>query len=71
MSTGKHYYIEENEHHKFAVRGEHSARASSLHRTQAEALAAVRRLNPNDHPNVERVRNTSAGRREHWRSAER
>jgi uncharacterized protein YdaT len=70
MSTDKHYYIEQNDHHKYAVRAMNSTRASSLHDTQAKAIAAVKRLNPNDHPNVERVRDTSAGRREQWRSAE-
>jgi len=69
--TTKHYYIEQNDHHKFAVRAMNSVRASSLHDTQAQAIAEARRLNPKDHPNVERVRDTSAGRREHWRSAER
>lgn len=68
--TGKHYYIEQNDHHKYAVRAMNSVRASSLHDTQAKAIAAVKRLNPNDHPNVERVRDTSRGRREQWRSAE-
>ena len=69
--TTKHYFIEQNGHHKFAVRAMNSVRASSLHDTQAQAIAEARRLNPKDHPNVERVRDTSAGRREHWRSAER
>lgn len=68
--TGKHYYIEQNDHHKYAVRAMNSVRASSLHDTQAQAIAAAKLLNPKDHPNVERVRDTSAGRREHWRSAE-
>jgi len=68
--TTKHYYIEQNDRHKFAVRAMNSSRASSLHDTQAQAIAEVKRLNPNDHPNVERVRDTSGGRREHWRSAE-
>lgn len=69
--TGKHYYIEQNDDHKYAVRAMGSVRASSLHDTQAKAIAAAKHLNPSDHPNVERVRDTSAGRREHWRAAER
>lgn len=68
--TSKHYYIEQNDHQKYAVRAMGSARASSLHDTQAQAIAAAKRLNPGDHPNVERVRDTSGGRREQWRSAE-
>ena len=68
--TAKHYYIEQNDHHKYAVRAMGSVRASSLHDTQAQAIAAAKHLNPSDHPNVERVRDTSKGRREQWRSAE-
>ena len=67
--TAKHYYIEQNNHHKYAVRAMGSVRASSLHDTQAQAIAAAKHLNPGDHPNVERVRDTSKGRREQWRSA--
>jgi hypothetical protein len=69
LMTSKHYYIEQNGHHKYAVRAMNSVRASSLHDTQAAAIAAVKRLNPTDHPNVERVRDTSTGRSEQWRSA--
>ena len=69
MSTGKHYFIEQNSDGKFAVRAQDSDRASSLHATQEEAIAEVKRLNPDDHPNVERIRNVSGGGRDQWRSA--
>ena len=68
MTTGKHYFIEENENGKFAVRGKGSQRASGLRDTQKQAETLVNKLNPNDKPNVERVRNTKAGGRNQWRS---
>lgn len=69
MSTNKHYFLEENDEGKFAIRTAESPKASSLHNTQEEALAEVRRLNPDDHPDVERVRNVTSGGRDKWREA--
>lgn len=66
--TDKHYFVEQNDDGKFAVRAKGSDRASSLHDTQAEAIAEVKRLNPSDRPNVERVREVGAGP-DKWRSA--
>jgi hypothetical protein len=67
MSTGKHYFIEENEDGKFAVRAKGSKRASRLADTQKEAEKLVKQFNPDDKPDVERVRNTKAGGRDQWR----
>lgn len=61
MTTDKHYFIEENEDGKFAVRAKGSHRASGLCDTQKQAEELVERLNPNDKSDVERVRNTKAG----------
>jgi hypothetical protein len=58
MTTGKPYFIEENGNGKFAVRAKGSQRASGLRDTQKQAETLVKKLNPNDKPNVERVRNT-------------
>lgn len=69
MSTDKHYFIEQNEEGKYAVRADGSEHASSVHNTQAEAIAEAKRLNPTGHPNVERVRNVPSGGRDKWRSA--
>ena len=55
MTTDKHYFIEENSDGKFAVRAKGSQRASGLRNTQKQAEALVKKLNPNDKPNVERV----------------
>ena len=68
MTTDKHYFIEENEIGKFAVRAKGSQRASGLRNTQKQAKALAKKLNPNDKPNVERVRNTNTGGRDQWRS---
>ncbi len=69
MSTQKHYFVEKNDDGKFAVRAEGSSRASSVFDTQAEAIAEAKHLNPNDHPNVERVRHTAEGGPDKWRPA--
>lgn len=69
MSTGKHYFIEQNDDRKFAVRAKGSDRASALFDTQAEAIAHARELNPSDHPDVERVRHTVAGGPDKWRAS--
>jgi hypothetical protein len=68
MTTEKHYFIEENKAGKFAVRARGSHRASRLCDTQKQAEALVKKLNPDDQPNVERVRNTKGGGRDQWRS---
>lgn len=68
MSTGKHYFIEENEDGKFAVRAKGSQRASRLADTQKEAEKLVKHFNPDDRPDVERVRNTGKGGRDRWRA---
>lgn len=48
-----------------SVRALHSALS-----TQHEAIERVHELNANDRPDVERVRHTSVGNRDKWRSAE-
>jgi hypothetical protein len=50
------------------VRAKGSKRASGLRNTRKQAEALVKKLNPNDKPNVERVRDTEAGLRDLWRS---
>jgi hypothetical protein len=64
MSTGKHYFIEQTDDHRYAVRAKGSEHASGVFDTQREAIDHVNKLNPSDHPDVERVRNTDRGRRD-------
>lgn len=69
MSTGKHYFIEQTDDGRFAVRAKDAEHASAILNTQAEAIARARELNPDDHPDVERVRNVQSGGRDQWRPA--
>ena len=69
MATDKHYFVEENEEGKFAVRATGSKRASALVNTQQEAVRTAKRFNPHDHPDVERVRTGKSGGPDKWRSA--
>ncbi len=68
MATDHHYFIEPVEG-GFAVRAKGSERASAVLPTQAEAIARARELNPNDHPDVSRVRQTEGGGPDQWRKA--
>lgn len=67
--TGKHYFIEVNDDGKYAVRAKGSERASRLCDTQKQAEQMARQFNPDDRPDVERVRNVKSGSRDKWRSA--
>ena len=70
MATQKHYFVEQNERGRFAVRAKGSKRASALFETQREAIQRAKEMNQSDRPDVERVRNTRDGGRDQWRSAE-
>jgi hypothetical protein len=68
MSSDKHYFIEENKKGRFAVRAKGSMRATALVNTQEEAIREVKKLNPDDHPDVERVQSREKGP-DKWRSS--
>ncbi|HEY2471139.1 MAG TPA: hypothetical protein VGI45_25325 [Terracidiphilus sp.] len=55
MSTEKHYFIEEKDEGKFAVRARGSWRANKVVETQKAARQLVKTLNPNDKPEVSRI----------------
>lgn len=67
MSTGKHYFVEQTDDGRYAVCAKGSQRASDILNTQRAALNRISELNPNDHPDVERVRHTSVGSPDKWR----
>lgn len=69
VSNRNHYYVEQTADHRYAVRAKGSDRASEVLDTQREAIERARELNPNDHPDVERVRDTDRGGRDKWRKA--
>jgi hypothetical protein len=52
----------------FAVRRPGAARASATEATQAEAIATAREMEPTAAILVERVRNTTVGGRDKWRT---
>ena len=70
MSNDKHYFVEQTDDGRYAVRAKGSERASDILDTQREAIERVKELNPDDRPDVERVRNTNVGGRDKWRSSE-
>jgi hypothetical protein len=69
MSTGKHYFVEQTDDGRYAVRAKGSTRASDILKTQGAAIERVAELNPHDHPDVERVRTTEKGGPDKWRSS--
>jgi hypothetical protein len=56
---------------KFPVKARGAERASGIFNAQREATARANELNPNDKPDVERVRRTSGGDPDKWRSSRR
>ncbi len=58
--TDKIYNVEPREE-GYAVIADGAERASALTRTQAEAIAKAKELNPNAKPNVARVEKTKGG----------
>lgn len=65
----RHYFVEQTEDMRYAIRARGSQRASAIVDTQHEAIDLARDFNPKDHPDVERVRFTNEGGRDKWRSA--
>lgn len=65
----KRLYIERRDQGDYAVREEHSKRASAIAPTQKEAIERARELNPGIAPDVERVRHTNRGKPDQWRRA--
>lgn len=62
-------YIEQRPQGDFAVRQEHSQRASAVAPTQAEAIERAREMFPGVRPDVERVRHTNRGKPDQWRKS--
>jgi hypothetical protein len=67
MSTKNHYYIERSQDGRYSITPKGSVRAAEIVDTQHEAIQRVKEFNPDDHPDIERVRNTNNGRRDKWR----
>lgn len=69
MSTGKHYFVEQTANGPYAVRAKGSEKASAILDTQQAAINRIKELNPDDHPDVERVRHVRAGGPDKWRES--
>ena len=67
MSKDK-LYVEKRPEGDFAVRRPNSARASAVCDTQAQAIARAMELSGGIKPHVERVRITSKGKPDKWRT---
>ena len=65
--ASKNIYIERGDDGKYRAKHAHGASTGIVTGTQREAIDAVKRQFPGAHPDVERVRNTSGGRRDKWR----
>ena len=61
-------FIERREQGDYAVRKPNSARASAVLPTQAQAIAWAKAHNPKATPMIERVRNTTVGHPDKWRT---
>ena len=62
-------YIERRTQGDYAVRQEHSKRASAVEPTQGKAIEKAREMFPGVRPDVERVRYTNKGKPDRWRKA--
>lgn len=60
-------FVERRPQGDYAVRLPNSQRASGVTPTQAEAIALARKVNPEGHVLVERVRATTVGKPDKWR----
>ncbi|MGA2451843.1 MAG: DUF2188 domain-containing protein [Polyangiaceae bacterium] len=63
----KKVFIERRPEGDYAVRNPNAERASAVEPTQAQAIDRARAMGPNSQVLVERVRNTSVGKRDKWR----
>ncbi len=69
LRKGDVYIERRSEEKDYAVRQEHSKRASVVAPTQAKAIAKAQKLFPGVRPDVERVRHTNKGKPNQWRKA--
>ena len=67
MPTAKHYFIEPTRNGRYRVLAAGAKKASATTETEAEAMALVKQFNPDDHPDISRVRNVKTGGRDQWR----
>jgi hypothetical protein len=67
MSDDKKVFVERRAEGDYAIRKPNAERASGVEPTQAEAIERARAMHPESRILVERVRNTTGGKRDKWR----
>lgn len=65
--SDKRLFVERRDQGDYAVRRPNSERASAVVDTQKKAIEIARKMNPGVAPHIERVRDTSKGKRDKWR----
>jgi hypothetical protein len=65
--SSKKIFVERRPEGDYAVRKPNSDRASAVAPTQGDAIARAREIDPRAAVLVERVRDTTAGKRDKWR----
>jgi hypothetical protein len=65
--SGKLFIERREKEGDYAIRRPDSDRASGIEATQAAAIERARKIDPGSTVEVERVRNTNRGARDHWR----
>jgi hypothetical protein len=68
MPTNEHYFIEQTNNGRYAVRAKSFTACKCGVNTQQEAIARVKELNRKDQPDVERFEIKSGGR-DQWRAS--
>ncbi|TAL35798.1 MAG: DUF2188 domain-containing protein [Alphaproteobacteria bacterium] len=66
--SDKRLYVERRDDGDYAIRRPGSERASDVCSTQAKAIDRAYQIEPNATVHVERVRDTSKGGRDKWRT---
>lgn len=66
--NGGQLYVERRSQGDYAVRRPGSERASAIEPTQRQAIGRAKQIEPNSTPMVERVRNTTGGSPDKWRT---
>jgi hypothetical protein len=70
MTTGKHYIVEPTGDGEFKGTAKGAKRASVVAPTQKKVIAAVKAFNPDDHPDVARVRKVETGKPDQFRAVQ-
>jgi CheY-like chemotaxis protein len=62
--SAREAFIEQMSDGRFAVRAEGSEHSSDIFETEADAIAHLRMMNPDDYPDMRKIRNVDTGSRD-------